>query len=177
MMRLHPEQERSSHGNQMAPLQWWHRLRNPSGNPWTEITVNQNSPVTGTVYAHLCPLPPVLCLLKPTAHVCTPKMAEDELSGRSASSHSMSWVNKPPFSAFTRPLFLVVGAGGRTWHRESQEFGPWVQTSSFKSSHPWAIQGPFSKGLLGAHWMLSLTNHWSWTMFCSSPRCLLSVCP
>jgi hypothetical protein len=30
------------------------------------------------------------CLLKPIAHVCTPKMAEDELSPYSASSHGMA---------------------------------------------------------------------------------------
>jgi hypothetical protein len=29
---------------------------NISGNPWTEIMVNQNTPVTGTVYAYFCPL-------------------------------------------------------------------------------------------------------------------------
>jgi hypothetical protein len=33
------------------------------------------------------PCPPVLCLLKPIAHVCTLKMTEDKLSAYSASSH------------------------------------------------------------------------------------------
>jgi hypothetical protein len=30
-------------------------------------------------------------LFKPVAHVCTPKMTEDELSAYSFSSHNMSW--------------------------------------------------------------------------------------
>jgi hypothetical protein len=30
----------------------------PHPNPETEIMVNQNTPVTGTVYAYLCSLPP-----------------------------------------------------------------------------------------------------------------------
>jgi hypothetical protein len=46
---------------------------------------NQNTPVTGTVYAYLCP--PVLCLLKSVTHVCAIKMAEDWLGAHSASSH------------------------------------------------------------------------------------------
>jgi hypothetical protein len=41
-------------------------------------------------YAQLCPLPPVLCLLKLIAHVCTLKVAEGELSVYPASSHGMS---------------------------------------------------------------------------------------
>jgi hypothetical protein len=42
--------------------------------------VKLTTPVTGTVsLSHLCPLPPVLSLLEPTAHVCTPKVAEDGL--------------------------------------------------------------------------------------------------
>jgi hypothetical protein len=42
--------------------------------------VKLTTPVTGTVsLSRLCPLPPVLSLLEPTAHVCTPKMAEDGL--------------------------------------------------------------------------------------------------
>jgi hypothetical protein len=106
------EQEQSSHGNQIAPLkwcQWWHLLWNPSGNLWTEIMANQNTPVTGTVYPHLCPLPQFFCLLKPLAHVCTQRWLK------------MSWVlllplptarpepcNKPPFSAFTRSLYLAL---------------------------------------------------------------------
>jgi hypothetical protein len=45
------------------------------------------------------------------------KMAEDELSSYSASSHGMSLAepyNKPPFSAITMPLWHL-GAGGQTW--------------------------------------------------------------
>jgi hypothetical protein len=33
-----------------------------------------------------CPLPPVLCVFEPTAHVCTLKMVEDGLSAYSVSS-------------------------------------------------------------------------------------------
>jgi hypothetical protein len=40
----------------------------------------------------IVPCPQFFCLLKPVAHVCTPKMAEAELSAYSASSHGMSWV-------------------------------------------------------------------------------------
>jgi hypothetical protein len=36
------------------------------------------------------PCPQFFCLLKPIAHVCTPKMAEDELSAYYVSSHSVS---------------------------------------------------------------------------------------
>jgi hypothetical protein len=42
--------------------------------------------------------------------------------------------NKPPFSASPRSLDLVLGAGGQTCHMESQEFGPWVQNSTFITS-------------------------------------------
>jgi hypothetical protein len=43
--------------------------------------INQTTTVTGLFNsAHLCPLPLALCLLKPVAHVCTLKMAEDGLS-------------------------------------------------------------------------------------------------
>jgi hypothetical protein len=56
-----------------------------------EIMVNQNTPVTGTVYLciPLSPTPKFFCLLKPTTHICTTKMTEDELSVYSASSHTM----------------------------------------------------------------------------------------
>jgi hypothetical protein len=52
----------------------------------------QTTPVTRTVYAYLTslPLPLVLCLFKPVAHVCTLKMAEDGLSASSASLQDMS---------------------------------------------------------------------------------------
>jgi hypothetical protein len=56
----------------------------------TQIVVNQNTPVPGTVCAYLCPQ--FFCLLKLIAHVCTPKMAEDGLS---------------VFSAFTMLLYLA----------------------------------------------------------------------
>jgi hypothetical protein len=35
------------------------------------------------------PYTQIFCLFKPTAHVGTPKMAEDEMSAYSASSHGM----------------------------------------------------------------------------------------
>jgi hypothetical protein len=59
-------------------------------NPQTEIKVNQNTPVTGTVYPYLCPLPLLLFPLKAITLVCTLKMAEDGLSTYFASSHGMS---------------------------------------------------------------------------------------
>jgi hypothetical protein len=68
--------------------------------------------------AYLCPLPPVLCLLKPIAHVCAPKMAEDELSAYPASSKSMVCpepCNKPPFSAFTISPFAPYLAFRGGW--------------------------------------------------------------
>jgi hypothetical protein len=37
-----------------------------------------------------CPLPPVICLLKPISNVCTLKIAEDELRTYFASSQGMS---------------------------------------------------------------------------------------
>jgi hypothetical protein len=48
------------------------------------------------------------CLLKPIAHVCTPKMAEDELSAYPALPTACPKLcNKPPFPAFTMLLYLV----------------------------------------------------------------------
>jgi hypothetical protein len=41
-------------------------------NPWTEMMVNQTTPVTGTVYVHLCPLLPILCLFK-LKLICVPQ--------------------------------------------------------------------------------------------------------
>jgi hypothetical protein len=94
--------------------------------------VKLTTPVTGTVsLSHLCPLPPVLSLLKPTAHICTPKMAEDGLR---------LTVPLPPVCpqpcinllSLSPGLFIwQAGAGGQTGHLESQEFGPRVQNSSF----------------------------------------------
>jgi hypothetical protein len=44
------------------------------------------------------PCPQFFCLLKPITHVCTPKMAEDELSDCSTSSHVCPELcNKPLF--------------------------------------------------------------------------------
>jgi hypothetical protein len=78
------------------------------------------------------PCPQFFCLIKHIAHVCTLKMAEDELSAYSASSQGMPELcNKPPFSAFTRPLSLAFRGSGQTWHMESQEFGPRVQNFDF----------------------------------------------
>jgi hypothetical protein len=104
------EQAQSSHGNQTAPLKWWqrsHLLWNPSGNPQTEIMVNQNTPVPGTAYATFVPCPKLFCLLK-LQFLSVPRRRL-----------KMSWVlalplpmacpelcNKP-FSAFTMSLFDV----------------------------------------------------------------------
>jgi hypothetical protein len=92
--------------------------------------------VTGTVSLCIpCPPPLVLCLLKPVAHVWTLKMAEDGLSVYSASSPGMSHVPGCIINllSLTLPCLFIwrLGTGGRTWHMESQEFGPWVQNSTF----------------------------------------------
>jgi hypothetical protein len=85
-----------------------------SGNIWAELMINHNICTMGLLsYAYLCPCPQFL------------KVAEDELSVYSASSQC----DKPPFSVFTTPLYLV--ASGQTWYMETQEFGPLVQNSSF----------------------------------------------
>jgi hypothetical protein len=42
--------------------------------------------------------------------------------------------NEFPFSDFTRLFIWLSGAGGWTWHRESQDFGHGVQNSSFNSN-------------------------------------------
>jgi hypothetical protein len=47
--------------------------------------INQTTPATALT------LHPVLCLLKPLAHVCTLKMAEEGLGTYSASSQGVSW--------------------------------------------------------------------------------------
>jgi hypothetical protein len=57
----------------------------------TETMINENTPVTDFFTMHtFCPLSPVLYLFKPTVHVCTLTMAEDEMSAYSASSHGKS---------------------------------------------------------------------------------------
>jgi hypothetical protein len=64
-------------------------LWNPSRNTWTEII--ENSYNWGYLTMHsFVPCPQLYCLLKPTAHVYTPKMAEDGLKTYSASSQGMS---------------------------------------------------------------------------------------
>jgi hypothetical protein len=71
------------------------------------------------------PCPQFFCLFKPVAQVCTPKMAEDDLSAHS------ELCNKPPLFALTRPLYLAFMGGcldlacGISWVL------PWVQNSSF----------------------------------------------
>jgi hypothetical protein len=42
--------------------------------------------------------------------------------------------NKPPFSAFTMPLYLVFRGGWPDLACKSQEFRPWVQNSGFITS-------------------------------------------
>jgi hypothetical protein len=86
---------------------WQGTETTPSNRPpaWLQITTLEPLPEQGLSawsirthlwlgllnYAYLGPLSPVLCLLKPIAHVCILKMAEDGLSAYSASSHSMFW--------------------------------------------------------------------------------------
>jgi hypothetical protein len=91
--------------------------------------VNQATPVTG-LFMHILYPALSLCLFKPTAHVCSPKTAEDGLSAPSASSQGCPKpCDKPPLAALPG-LF-------RGWWQdlyvESQEFGTWVQNSSFTS--------------------------------------------
>jgi hypothetical protein len=73
----------------------------------TKMMVNQILPWLGLFMHTFVLCLQFCCLLKPITHIYIPKTAEDELSAHSASSHSMSWAcNKPPFSAFTMPLYL-----------------------------------------------------------------------
>jgi hypothetical protein len=67
---------------------------------------NQTSPVTELFPMHtFVPCPQFFCLLKPIAHVCTLKMAEDELNAYLPLPMAcLELCNKPPFSAFTMPL-------------------------------------------------------------------------
>jgi hypothetical protein len=95
--------------------------------------VKLTTPVTGTVsLSHLCPLPPVLSLLKPTAHVCTPKMAEDGLRLTVPLPPVSPAVYKPPFPV-TRPLWRA-GAVARpgTWC-------PWNLGLGSKTPVPWGM--------------------------------------
>jgi hypothetical protein len=58
------------------------------------------------------PCPQFFCLFKLIAHVCTLKMAADELSAYCSSSHSIPELcNKFSFSAFTMPLYLAFKGG------------------------------------------------------------------
>jgi hypothetical protein len=67
-------------------------------------------------------------------------MAEDELSACSVSSQANLLSLPSPF-----PFIRCLGIGGRNWHVESQEFGPWVKT-------------PVST-MFFVPWLLRLTNH------------------
>jgi hypothetical protein len=76
------------------------------------------------------PCSQLFCLLKPIAHVCAAKMAEDGLSAYSLfRSLVINLLSLPPSCLF----IWCLGVGGQTWHKESQEFGPWVQNSNFKT--------------------------------------------
>jgi hypothetical protein len=94
MMRLHPRAEVIISWEQDSSPEVVKVITSflePLWDPWTDIMVNQSTPVTELFnYAYLCPLPPVLCLLKPIGHVCIPKKAEDELSAYSISFHGTS---------------------------------------------------------------------------------------
>jgi hypothetical protein len=126
----------------MTPCRWLPKLdqticlTNIAGP--TSHETNQSTSMTGLFnYAYFWPLPPVLCLLKPIVHVCTLKMAEDELSlTLPLPTVCPKLCNKPPFSAFTMPLYLAFRGGWPDLACESQEFGPWVRNSSFRSSTP-----------------------------------------
>jgi hypothetical protein len=76
-----------------------------------------------------CPRP-----LKPIAHVCTLKMAENRLSAFSAlpTSCPSPVINLLSLS-FTMLLYLVYRGRWLEWHVESQELGPWVQNSTFSA--------------------------------------------
>jgi hypothetical protein len=67
-------------------------------------------------------------------------MAEDGLSAYFVSSHSVFRAGYKLLSMSSPCLFIWrLGVGGRTWHVGSQEFGSWIQNSSFKcSQHFWA---------------------------------------
>jgi hypothetical protein len=62
---------------------------NPDNNS-TQNKDNQTTSVTELFLHTFCFLPPFLFLSKPVTHVCTLKMAKDELSAYFASSYSMS---------------------------------------------------------------------------------------
>jgi hypothetical protein len=70
-------------------------------------------------------------------------MAEDGLSvtlplPMDVPSRVLNLLSLPPPGL----VIWCLGAGGRTWHMESQEFGPWVQNASFSVilalDLPWA---------------------------------------
>jgi hypothetical protein len=67
------------------------------------------------------PCPQFFCLLKPIAHVCTPKMAEDELSAYSVSS----------MACHQASLFGVQGrvAGPGMWDLRSLGLGSKIPVS------------------------------------------------
>jgi hypothetical protein len=86
------------------------------------------------------PCPQFFLPLKPIAHVCTLRMAKDELSAYSASSCGMSChvinLSLPAPFLFT----WCLGAGGLLWSEKSQEFGSWVQNSGWKLWYRvWAV--------------------------------------
>jgi hypothetical protein len=99
---------------------------------------NQVTSVTETVSA--CLLSPALTryLLKVTAHVCTLKMTDNELSAHSAYSHSTSRPCKNLLSLSSSCLLIWhLGVSGPACHVEAQEFVPWVQFPYLHLSQNW----------------------------------------
>jgi hypothetical protein len=88
--------------------------------------VNQNTPMTGTI---------LLCIpLSPAPSSRTPKMAECLfcLFPWHVLNHVINLLSLPSPCLFT--FIWRLGAGGWTCHMESQEFGLWVQDSSFRNN-------------------------------------------
>jgi hypothetical protein len=119
------------------PLQWgqqWHLLQNPSGNPGTEIMVNQSTPVTGTIWLCISSCPVSSSFVHLNLQLMSVPWRWLKISWVLTLSPPMVCpkpCNKPPFPAFTRPHYWRLGAGGWMWHVESWEFGLWAQNSCF----------------------------------------------
>jgi hypothetical protein len=104
------------------------------------------------------PCPQFFCLLKPIAHVCTPKIVECLLClfPYHVLSPVINFLSLPSPCLF----FWHLEVDGRTWHMESQEFGSWVQNSGFifielwihQSTQNWVQQIGNNTSLLGWHW-------------------------
>jgi hypothetical protein len=101
-------------------------------------------------------LPLVLCLLKAEAHICTSKIAED---GLKCSLCLFPWyVLYCVIDLLALPspwLFICpIGTSGRTWHVESQEFGPKTLVSL------WCYNSSLETKGLGCPYNQSVSWHW-----------------